>query len=88
MAIGTGKIKDSCLDRTQRCIEAAQPHLTFNKALSLHLQSTGRRRSPRVSFSSHIIIFRLHLSIIVYAGHILAPFKREEIRKEIFCLAR
>lgn len=68
VAIVTAKIKDSWLDRTQRCIEDAQPHLTFNKDLSLHLQSTGRRRSLRLSFSSHIIIFRLHLSIIVYAG--------------------
>ena len=34
------------------------------------------------------LFFRLHLGIIVYAGHILAPFKREEIRKEMFCLAR
>lgn len=88
VAIVTAKIKDSWLDRTQRCMEDAQPHLTFNKDLSLHLQNTGRRRSLRLSFSSHIIIFRLHLSIIVYAGRILAPFEREEIRKEIFCLVR
>lgn len=68
VAIVTAKIKDSWRDRTQRCMEDAQPHLTFNKDLSLHLHSTGRRRSLRLSFSSHIIIFRLHLSIIVYAG--------------------
>ena len=44
------KIKDSCLVSAQRCIKDAQPHLTLNKGLCLHLQSTGRSRSHRVPF--------------------------------------
>lgn len=80
--------EDPRLDGKQRCIKDVRPHLTLNKDLSLHLQSTGGRRSLRLPSSSHVSICRLHLGIIVYAGHILAPFERVQIRVEVFCLAR
>lgn len=82
------KTEDPRLDGKQRCIKDARPHLALNKDLSLHLQSTGGRRSLRLPFSSHVIICRLHLGIIVFAGQTLAPFERVQIRAEIFCLAR
>lgn len=50
----------------QRCMEDTQPHLTLNKDLSLHLQSTGRRSSLRVSFLFPTSLFADFIWVLLF----------------------